>query len=242
MAEVLTIAPGVIEGLTPRLDALPLCEIPPHLLRRELIKKRENHEIIPDKDWTDRGEQIEKRVMTIVESQTHIVKQIIPNPPYAEKNDFRAILVDGSEVKVEVKSSMLGIKAYKQKIRKELINKALVEKQLNGYSIETKKDAADVWNMLTDDEKYTQYAGWLTENNTILINGGEEDKVEKTPKEILTDSFYPQLQRIMMAKRKAAVNGFAESLGKYRDSLAEKGEIRQLFPPPDEQLTLPLSA
>lgn len=242
MAEVLTIAPGVIEGLTPQLDALPQCEIPPHLFRRVLITRRENQEEIPDKDWTERGEQIERRVMTIVESQTHIVSQIIPNPPYTEKNDFKAVLVDGSEVNVEVKSSMLGIKAYKQKIRRELISKAVAQKNLNGYSIETKKDAADVWNMLTDDEKYAQYAGWLTDNNTILINGGEEDKVEKTPEEILTDSFYPQLQRILLAKRKAAVKGFAESLGKYSDSLAEKGEVRQLFPSPTEQSALPLSA
>lgn len=240
MAEVLSIAPGVIEGITPHLADLPPCEIPPHLLRRSLIKKRENHETIPERDWTDRGEHVERRVMTIVESQAHIVKAVLPNPPYTEKNDFRAILTDGSEVKIEVKSSSLGIKAYKQKIRRELIDKALTSGQFVGHEVSTIIDAADVWNKLTDEEKYSQYAGWLTDNNTILINGGEEDEVEKTPEEILTDSFYPQLQRILLARRDIAVNGFAESLGKYRDLLAQKGEIRQLFPSLAEQLDLQL--
>ena len=242
MSEVLSIATGVIEGITPQLDVIPPCEIPSHLFRRELIKKRENKEAIPDKDWTERGEHVERRVMTIVESQKHIVKAILPNPPYTEKNDFRAMLVDGTEVKIEVKSSSLGIKAYKQKIRRELIDKALISGQLAGHNAHTIKDASYVWNNLTDEEKYSQYAGWLTDNNTILINGGEEDEVEKTPEEILTDSFYPQLQRILLAKRGTAINSFAESLGRYKDLLAQKGEIKQLFPSPEEQLTLPLSA
>ncbi len=238
MTEALIIAPGSIDGTTPQLHALPPYEIPHHLLRRTIKAMRQENGNVPESLWTDRGEAVETRVQEIIASQTDIVRSVTKNPLYTPNNDLTMTLIDGTVLKVEVKSSKLGIKAYKHKIREELITGETTG-QLIGPWIRTRKEASDAWNNSSDEEKDKQTQRWLIDNNTILINGGEQDAVEKTPEEILTDSFYPQLQRILKAKREKAVKDFTQSPEKYRDKLAAKEETRQIFPSEDEQLTLP---
>jgi hypothetical protein len=204
MTEALRIAPGTLDSKT--LQAIPpsIFEIPPHLTRKRLQEKQrisgnENQEL--QKLWYERGEKVEKKVQSIIASQTEIVKSVNGNPaPDTEGYDLTVEFIDGfviDRVFIEVKSSTIGIRSYKKQIRDSLP--------------EGQRDMEHVRK-------------WMTENNIILINGGEKDNKEKTPEEILSDSFNPQLQRILNKR-------LADSLNKYHLNLRSK-EPTQLFPEP----------
>jgi len=161
-------------GLIARAPKTPIHEIPPHLTR-EILQKRQRVNGVEDAElrklWEERGLEVEEKVRSIIASQTEIVKRVITNPkPDTEGPDLTVELNGGMIVCIEVKSSTLGVNHYKKHIRESLP--------------EGQRDAEHVTK-------------WMTENNIILINGGEKDDKEKTWKEILEDSFYPQLERII---------------------------------------------
>lgn len=175
MTEALAIAPETEIGLTPQSPALPIFELPPHLTR-ESIQMRQRQSGINDEEvqrlWEERGVLVERKVQSIIASQTSIVDNVTLNPPYTKGSDLTVRFAEGfgvREVFVEVKSSTQGVGVYKQTIRDSLP--------------EGQRDMEHV-------------RLWMTDHNIILINGGEKDNKEKTPDEILSESFYPQLERI----------------------------------------------
>ena len=160
---------------------LNFVEIPFHLTRAELRRKqreigqnREMHEL-----WNERASLTEKKVQSIIASQTGIVESVIMNPPFTEGSDLTVKFVDGflvSEVFVEVKSS---------------------KKQIDIYKDEYKEKLPPGERSMDDLKRH------MTSHNLILINGGArgETDIEISPEEILGDSFYPQLERILEKER-----------------------------------------
>lgn len=168
MTEALRIAPETLDGLTPKAPALPIFEIPFHLRRKTLKAIRREEGSMQEKLWAERGNIIEKRVQTIIASQTEIVKSVTLNEQYTKGSDLTLELTEifpRKKLHIEVKSSGIGISDYKQKIRDKLPPE---ERNADGVR------------------------KWMTEQGIILINGSEE----KSSEEILCDSFYPQLERI----------------------------------------------
>lgn len=168
MTEALRIAPGKLNGIDPETSVLPNFEIPFHLRRKTLKAIRREEGSMQEKLWTERGNIIEKRVQTIIASQTKIVKSVTLNEQYAKGSDLTVELAEKfprKKLHIEVKSSGIGISDYKQKIRD---------------------------NLPPEERNADGVKKWMTEQGIILINGSEE----KSSEEILCDSFYPQLERI----------------------------------------------
>lgn len=203
-AEALAIAPGIPDGSTPQVSLPPIPDIPFHLRRRTLKKIRFEEGRVPENLWGDRGDFVEVKLLQIVASQTMIVEKVTMNPRSTKGSDFKVAFVKGFSVKkpvfVEGKSSTIGKRMRKQEIR----DKILTEEN-DGQLIDPwiSKMAMDEWNALSDEEKEMRISGWLTDQRTILVNGGEEDYKEKTTLEILNDSFLPQLERIWLKDREA---------------------------------------
>lgn len=173
MTEALATAPEINSGVKPLLPLPPLPEMPFHLKRSTIQQIRRESGNVPEKLWNQRGELVEQRVMSILETQIHVVETVEKHPPYTRQSDLTLIFKEGfplDKASVEVKSSSQGIAEYKQRIRDGLP--------------EGEKDADHV-------------RLWMTENRIILLNGGESHGKEKTAEEILEDSFYPQLNRII---------------------------------------------
>lgn len=144
-------------------------EIPFHLKRSVIKKIRFEEGKDLERLWADRGVKVEERVKSILEKEIQIVQNVEMHKKYAPLSDMSVYFVKDfpiDRVKVEVKSSWMGIQEYKEKIRRKLPSE---EKTDEGV----KK--------------------WLTKNKIVLVNGSEY----KSPKEILNESFYPQLQRII---------------------------------------------
>lgn len=199
-AEALAIAPGTLDGIIPQAPALPIFELPFHLWRRTLKQIRREEGVVPEKLWTDRGDAVEVRTQGIIASQKETVKRATMNAKYTEGSDFTAELVDGLVVNIEVKSSHLGIRDRKLKIRELLLTEENDGQLIGPW---TRELAIAEWNKLSLHAKELAISGWLTEHKLILINGGEKDGRERTEAEILYESFYPQLERIQrMVKRK----------------------------------------
>lgn len=150
-------------------------EIPYYFQRSILRQIRQEEGITPENLWNGRANFVENRVKQIIESQYLVAEKVTMNKPFTPRSDLTVTLKDGfplRKIKIEVKSSTLGIAAYKQSIRDRL-----PKGQRNADGIRD----------------------WMVQNGIILINGGKSDGKEKTPEEILNDSFYPQLERIMQA-------------------------------------------
>lgn len=198
MTEALRTAPQVPKKTTLQLLPSPIFEIPDHLTRSTLRKKQrengiENAEIL--KLWEERGIFVEKKVQSIIASQTQIVASVDMHPaPDTKGSDLTVKLLNGLKLGVEVKSSSLGIRDFKHKIRDKLLSEENNGQLLGPWA---KEVAVTQWNKLSDKAKELAISRWLTQNNLILINGGQKDGKEKTPEEILSDSFYPQLERIL---------------------------------------------
>lgn len=173
MAEALKIAP---DGLnTPGPSFPQIVDIPFHLHRRTLQKvEQENGKI--EKLWGERADKVELKVQSIVASQKNIVESARLNPKYTEGSDVEVVFVEGfaiDRLKLEVKSSTVGVGNWKQKAKNRL-----------------PKGQRDMDHLRE----------WMTVNKIILVNGGEKFNREKTKDEILNDSFYPQLNRILRRK------------------------------------------
>lgn len=203
MTEVFRIAPGIPDGTTPIASAPPIFELPFHLRRRTLKAIRREEGSVPEKLWNDRGEAVEVKTQGIIASQTMIIEKVTMNAKYAEGSDFEVKFVQGFSVKkpvlVEAKSSTQGKRKRKREIRDTILSEES-NGQLMGHW--TKKMAMDEWNNLSHDEMEAAISKRLTDSRIILINGGEEDKEEKSPLEILNESFLPQLERIWLKDRK----------------------------------------
>ncbi len=121
-----------------------------------------------------RAKFIEDRVGKILLHRTNVVADVTRNGFNSEEDglghDLTLTLRDNCPVRtvhVQVKASRREVVNYKRWIKKKYFPDA-------------------------EDNIEDLIKGWLTENNLILINGIET----KSADEILTDSFYPQLQRV----------------------------------------------
>ena len=182
--------------------------VPDHLKRRTLMAQREAAGgILPEALWSERGRAVEEYTQDVLSTQIGVVESVELDDKWdAEGPDLKVKLVESlpiGEVCVEVKSSTLEIKLYKKKIRDRL--------------------AAEGINMSAEE--------WLIQNNIILINGGEKDNKEKTPEEILYDSFYPQLL-IIIAQTQELRGQLGASFGEYHSRLAISEEPIEIFPLP----------
>lgn len=187
-----------LRGLRPQPHHPDLPQLPFYLWRGTLMAIRSEEGTVPPNLWNARGAAVEVRTKRIIESQTQIVENVTLNAQYAEGSDLTIVFVPGfrvREVKVEVKSSTDGKRRYKQQLRDKMF-KEESSGQLIG--LWTRKLARVEWNRLSDKQKEAAISKRLTQDRIILINGGEEDYKEKTPQEILNDSFYPQLERLWL--------------------------------------------
>ena len=169
--------------------------VPESLTRRFLKRRIEEEGSISEDLWTQRGRVVEEYVEDIIASQTTIVKKVDLNIGWTtEGPDMTVNLVDGTTLRVEVTSSSRELKHHKQAIREKIFTE-----EDNGQLIGpwTRDLASSEWNKMPDATKELTISGYLMRNGIILINGGEKDRREKTPDEILKDSFYPQLRRIL---------------------------------------------
>lgn len=148
-------------------------EIPSHLRKTVLIKQREANGYVDEKLWAERSYETEKRVKLILESQSKIIKEVRMCEPYTKKIDLEVDFINdfpSKDVGIQVKSSTKAMEAFKNEI-----------------NVRLKKNKID----MNQNE-------WRTAHHIILINGGVGwDNVEKREDEVLYDSFYPQLLRIM---------------------------------------------
>lgn len=112
MTEALAIAPGILDGRTPRYPRPNHADIP--------------HELInPTPETSEkRGRFIENRVKTIIASQADIVEDVILNEPNGNEDtmghDLTVILKGDSPIRTvfaQVKSRGETVTAYKQKVR-----------------------------------------------------------------------------------------------------------------------------
>lgn len=179
MTEALSIAPGrITHGSTPEYSAPQNTEIPFHLRKSTIKQLRRENGMVPESLWEERSIEVEKRAATIIRGQTDVVSEVIMNPKYTKGSDMVIKLVDGLEVRGEIKSSWMGVRDFKSNVRNlfpELFPKSEKSGQLIGSWV----------NEIVMSK-------WLTDNNLLLMNCSES----KSDKEILTESFYPQLKRI----------------------------------------------
>lgn len=173
-AEALALTPGLQEiGLTPSPQRLQIREIPNHLTRKALQLRSKQEGKLTETLWSERAMAVEQKVQDVINSQKDIIFDVVANSRVdADGPDLHVFFKEDfpiGDVWVEVKSSSITIGDYKDKIR-------------NGLP-EGKRNMDEVHK-------------WMTEHKIILINGGESHNKEKTPEEILNDSFYPQLERI----------------------------------------------
>ncbi len=179
--------PARLEGVTlPDGTVLPLAPTPnnypelPYHLRKYVLKRVaiENGGVLPELPlWNERGVWIEKRLDRILLGLPEVesVKSHEHNSEGdSAKHDATIKLTNGIEVYGQYKSSGNGIKTSKVAIR----------------------DAYFPGELNTDG----QVDRWMTEHNLILINGSET----RTDEEIIYESFYPQLAKIMAHVQKAA--------------------------------------
>lgn len=232
MTEALTTAPGTPDGITPQTSTLPNFDIPERLRRRTLKSIIKKGGVVPQKTWGERASEVEIRVKKIVATQVPIVESVGFNPPSTEKSDLAIKFKNVFPVRkadVEVKSSTLGLRNYKDDIIKD------IEEKNGGQMV-------GPWARDLAREQ------WLVERNIILVNGGEKDRRERTTGEILYESFYPQLERI-----RAETQGLREKLGellraqqhlKYSQSEEAKTQDQtiQLFPAPEPIQIFPEAA
>lgn len=168
------------------------------------MAKREAERSIPEVLWSERGRVVEEFTQDVLATQTGIVESVELDTKWdAEGPDLKVKFVTGFPIEgvcVEVKSSTHEIKLYKKKVRDRL--------------------TAEGINMSAEE--------WMVQNNIILINGGEKDYKEKTPEEILYDSFYPQLL-IIIARTQEAREQLGASFSEYQSRLVTT-EPTQIFP------------
>ncbi len=168
------------------------------------MAKREAERSIPEVLWSERGRVVEEFTQDVLATQTGIVESVELDTKWdAEGPDLKVKFVTGFPIEgvcVEVKSSTHEIKLYKKKVRDRL--------------------TAEGINMSAEE--------WMVQNNIILINGGEKDYKEKTPEEILYDSFYPQLL-IIIARTQEAREQLGASFSEYPSRLVTTGPT-QIFP------------
>lgn len=161
-------APSTLFGKKSESPSSP--EIPFHH-RSQTILKIESEEGNQGKLWNERGNFIEERVKSIISVLPNVDQVVRHEHGSKEDMDGHDLTVTFKEdspvekVYVQVKSSRQGIIDYKRQLRDRL-------------------PAEDRWNMELVKE-------WLTNNNIILLNGGET----KSNADVV-ESFYPQLERI----------------------------------------------
>ena len=209
---------------TTLLQLFPSIRTVPYHLERRLLKARMKAEgiaSVPQALWSERGRAVEVYVQDVIATQTDIVDRVEINEAVdAEGPDLTIYFVKGypiAKLKAEIKSSTHELRIGKRKIRDEIFTQES-DGQLIG--LWTLKMASEEWNNKTDAEKELAISRRLTEKGVALINGGEKDRKEKTPEEILCDSFYPQLERRV---------AFVQELKRKIKNISEP---IQVFPPP----------
>jgi hypothetical protein len=194
VAETLGFVPGIKNWNYPPPEK-PIyepCYYPelPYHLRKYVLKgvAKENGGVVPESLWTQRGIWIERRVQGIIVKLLN-VESVMDHSRHSKddlaKHDSTVKFKDGSVAYIQVKSSGNGIKTSKLAIR----------------------DAYFPGELNTEG----QVNNWMTKRGIILINGSET----RSDEEIIHDSFYPQLLRIV-ARTQEARREFGESLNRYQ--------------------------
>jgi hypothetical protein len=182
--------------------------IPDHLQRRTLKTRRKTEGKIPEALWSERGRAVEVYVQDVIATQTDIVDRVEINEAVdAEGPDLTIYFVKGYPIvklKAEIKSSTHELRIGKRKIRDEIFTEESDGQLIGPWTLEM---ASREWNNKTNAEKELAISQRLTEKEVVLINGGEKDRKEKTPEEILYDSFYPQLERRLARVRELEDEG-----------------------------------
>lgn len=174
-----------------------------HLTRRALKARIREEGSIPEILWTQRARAVEEYAQDVIATQTDTVDRVEINEIWHQEGpDLKIYFVEGVAIDSlggEIKSSSLELHNGKQKIRDEMfeeeIRSTLIGPWTEDAMAAAMKEKSELWNQKTDEEKERIISQRLTEKGIILINGGEKDFKEKTPEEILRDSFYPQLNR-----------------------------------------------
>lgn len=195
------IAPSELEQIIP-----PHFEVP-HRLKRRSIKETQlenGGEFLHDL-WNERGDIIEIRTQKIIASLTSMVASVTLKEKFAEGSDLIVKFVPGFplkeadiEVEVEVKSSSLALRQGKQKIRRRMLDEEArkeTDGQINNPLI--RNIIFESWKKLSTRDKELKLSSYLTKINRMLVNGGEQDLKEKPSDEILRDSIFPQLERLV---------------------------------------------
>jgi hypothetical protein len=196
LAESLRLA---LEVPTPIPSSALIEKVPQELTRRALIEKRGGGEFVPEKLWNKRGRAVEVYVRDILATQTEIVDHVdINEDEDAQGPDIRVFFKEGFPIPwadIEVKSSSHELRVGKQKIRDEMFYEEPDGQLVTPWAVEL---AATKWEQTDDNDKYLALSRELRRRRRILINGGEKDYRERTPEDILRNSFYPQLIEILL--------------------------------------------
>ena len=179
------------------LELFPAIRTVPDRLKRRTLKARMLIEgSIPEALWSERGRAVEVYVQDVIATQTDIVDRVEINEAVdAEGPDLTIYFVKEypiTKLKAEIKSSTHELRIGKRKIRDEIFTQESDGQLIGPWTLEM---ASEEWNNKTDAEKELAISQRLTEKEVVLVNGGEKDRREKTPEEILCDSLYPQLER-----------------------------------------------
>lgn len=173
MTEALRIAPEINDGSIRQASIPKSREIPFHLKKSNLRKIEYEEGTIP-KLWNERGSFTEKRVQFIIASQTDAVAQVKINEK--DSNEDR----NGHDLTVTLNGNLP-------------IETVYVQVKSSKWGITDYK--RQIRDSLPEGERNMEHVEkWMTNYSIILINGSEE----KSPQEILNDSFYPQLERIIV--------------------------------------------
>lgn len=219
--------------------------VPEHLKRRRLKDRWHKKENVPEVLWGERGRAVEIYVADVIATQSETVDHVEINEQWDKEGpDLTVYLVKGSprkKIRVEVKSSSLELQHGKQKIRDEMFEEEIRATMIGPWTTEKMtaemKKKSKKWSLIPDAEKEKIISRRLTDLGIILLNGGEKDKKEKTPEEILNDSWNPQLNRIVQKDLREQV---PEATGQL--VLFPMIEEIQVFPNPNGLLArLPFS-
>lgn len=148
-----------LSGIEPKSSVSPIFEIPFHLRKKTLLAIRFEEGKDIEKLWTERGQKVEERVKSILERESDIIKEVTMNPLNTPLSDLTVWFVEDfpiTQVRIEVKSSWMGVRDYKDKI---------------------------IPNLEKNDRNDEGVKRWMTNQKIILINGSESKKPDTILKE-----------------------------------------------------------
>jgi hypothetical protein len=201
-SEGVVLPDGTILPLAPTPDYYP--KLPYHL-RKYVLKgvAKENGGVIPGDIWNQRAIPIERRIEGIIAGLPE-VESVTRHEKDSEEDlighDLTVQLKNGLTVYIQVKSSGDGIIQFKKALR-------------NAYSRGRLNNEGQVRRIMAD-------------LGIVLINGSET----RSDEEIINDSFYPQLERVIARAQKMQAN--LNNLPERFRAIVERRKDTQILPVP----------